>query len=140
MFRDREEELARLEAELLAEEEPEETGTPEDDTDYEEAYDDGSDIAYDGEYEEDYDEDYEEDYEEDPEEADPPYQAEYPTYDTGYHAYNTDRSDTDLEDYSEAVRTAKRSGCLTGAMIVLCLITLGVLGLLALILYSRGLL
>ena len=123
MFRDRAEELARLEAELLAaEEEPEETPEAED---YEEEYDDYE-VC-----EEEYDDP--EEYLEDEEDAQPPVTQ-------GYDIYNTDVSDEDLETYAQEFRAPKRGGCATFLVILLCILTLGVLGFVLLVLRQRGLL
>lgn len=136
MFRDTEEELARLEAELLAEEDP----APEEAED-----------TYEEDYEEEYD-DYEDGYdpydadEDDADETDPleeyygveKPEADYPVYTAGYHAYNTDQTDEDLMAYAEAVRTPKRSGCFTVLVVILCLLSIGALGLLLLILRQWG--
>lgn len=110
MFRDASEELARLEAELLAEEED----TPELPLPEEEEYFD--------DYEDDYD-----DYEEE----------DYPVYTHGYQAYNTDVSDEDLETYSETVREGKSSRGLLVTALILCLLTLAVLSVIAYA-YTQG--
>ena len=48
------------------------------------------------------------------------------TVTAGYQAYNTDRSDEDLETYSETVRKADRSiGALSIVLILLALLILG---------------
>ena len=112
MFRDRSEELARLEAEPREEDEFE-------DEDYEEYEDE--------EYE---DEDYEdEDYEDD-----------YTPVTEGYEIYNTDDTDEDLEAFAQEVRAPKRGGFTAFLAVLLCLLTLGLLGLIILVLHQRGLL
>jgi len=89
MFRDRDEELDRLEAALQEEDDEE---------------------AYEEEYE---DEEYEED--EDQEEAALP----------DFDAYNSDVTDDDLEEFSEAVYEGRRKshlGLLAFMLVVLCLV------------------
>ena len=104
MFKDKEEALRRLEAELLQEEEEE---TP--DGEYEE----------DEEYgEEDYEEDYEEDdYEADEEDSDGEYwEEEEPVRQmprgmaARVKAYNTDALEADLDEYSRKVYKARSRG------------------------------
>lgn len=88
MFRDTQEELERLEHELLAEEPQPET-----------------------EEEEDYDE-----FLEEPDSDEPivyrnfsnHYGADLRNYATGYKAYNSDNVDTDLEQFSHEVRDGKK--------------------------------
>lgn len=104
MFRDASEELARLEAELLAaEEETPEQSFPEED-----------------EYFDDYEDEYD-DYEDE----------DYPVYTDGYQAYNTDVSDEDLDSYSESVRKGTASRGLLVTALILCLLTLAVVSLIA---------
>ncbi len=124
MFKDASEELERLQAELLAEEEPEE------------------------EYEEE--ETYEEDpwlYEDTAPEGDPviyqnysnDYGKELRNYASGYRAYNSDITDEDLEDYSEQVRQGRGSGSFLGVLAILLVLALLAV-LLAWWLYERGVL
>ena len=94
MFRDTEKELARLEAELLAEE-PE--ASPEDLT------------------------------EEEP---------EIPNY----HAYNTDITDEDLEEYCQDIRSSGKSGISLALAFLLCLLTAGLVALVYLFLRQEGIL
>jgi len=120
MFRDASEELARLEAELLAAEEADE--------DIEEEY-----------YDSDQDDEAEEAYEE--EDGYAAYDEDDPAIYAGkFVAYNTDQTDEDLESYAEAVRTPKRSGCMPFLIVLLCLLTVSVVALVILILRQRGLL
>ena len=121
MFRDASEELARLEAELLAAEEADE------DTE-EEYYDSDQDYEAEEAYEEEDDE-YEAYDEDDP-----------AIYAGKFVAYNTDQTDEDLESYAEAVRTPRRSGCMPFLIVLLCLLTVSVVALVILILRQRGLL
>lgn len=102
MFRDTEKELARLEAELLAEEETIE--------------------------------EMDENYHQDPEEPE-----EAPVIER-YRVYNTDITDEDLEAYAEAVRTPGKGGLSGFLVVLLCLLTLGIVALVALYLYQEGLL
>ena len=109
MFRDASEELERLQAELLAEEEPE--APVEEEIEDEEVY-----------------EEYEEDTE--PE--------EYENYATGYRAYNTDNSDEDLQAYSEDMRSGGkgRGGCCL--TVIACVLMLILAGLLLWIAQAKG--
>lgn len=111
MFRDTSEELERLQAELLAEEESDEALSQEPP-------------------EEEYD-DCEEEYEEDEE------PEVYPNYASGYRAYNSDTSDEELEEYSEDVRAGKTRGgnCLA---LIACFLALILAGLVLWITYAMG--
>ena len=118
MFRDASEELARLEAELLAEEGPEEELLPEEEESWE--------------------------YEDDQPEVFQNYSNHYGSnlrnYANGYNAYNTDRTDEDLEAYSEEVRkgSGKKIGCLA---VILCLLTVALAAAMVVwMAYERGLL
>ncbi len=114
MFRDASEELERLQAELLSEDEPEEALSPPPEEEFP------------------YEEEYEESF---PQEDDPV----YPNYANGYRAYNTDISDEDLEDYSEQVcqgRTS-RGGCCLGVIALFLGLILAVL-ILGYFAYTRG--
>ncbi len=116
MFRDASEELKRLQAELLAEEEPEEMPDEEP-------------VEEDPLYDE-YD---------DTRPADGPviyqnfsnnYGKNLRNYASGYRAYNTDHSDEDLDEYSEEILqpNTSRGGCLLALIaIVLALAIIGVL-------------
>ena len=95
MFRDTEEELQRLEEELLAADEEE---LDEEELD-EEEYDEEED--FDEEYDDDEDD---EDFEEEDEVIVPALK--------GYKVYNSDRCDVNLDRYSEDVYRGRRSGCL----------------------------
>ena len=113
MLRDRDEELQRLNQDLLAQEEPEQ----------EEILD-----------EETLDELLEEDTQIEDTEA-------YVNYSNGYRAYNTDKTDTDLESFSEAVRTPAKDKSLTFLSVLALALTGGiVLVLIYLLLKFRGLL
>ena len=88
MFRDAEEELQRLEEELLS-------------ADEEEEYDE----------DEECDEDFDEEYDEDDEDFEEEDEVIVPAP-KGYKVYNSDRCDVNLECYSEEVYRGRRSGCL----------------------------
>lgn len=117
MFRDKEEELQRLQAQLL-EEEPEE----DEEFDFSEELEDLSD----------------DEYPEDPgvyQNFSNDYGRQLRNYASGYKAYNTDKTDTDMDRFSESVRNTKpRSGL--GWLLPL-LVALGILGA-ALWLYLKG--
>lgn len=131
MFKDTDEALARLEAELLQEDACAQT---EEDRE-----------AGDG-YEEDYDR-----TEEFPEEAllyektaswDEPmvYQNFSNNYgQEDYRAYNADTSDEDLEEYSEEVFRGESSGGITALVMIVCFLLLGITAFLLFLLYlQRG--
>lgn len=124
MFRDTSEELARLEAELLAEEEPEEE-LPEEETEEDPWLYEDTRPAAEPEVFQNYSNDY---------------GRNLRNYASGYRAYNSDHTDEDLDDYSEAVRRGKRSknGCLT-AIVCFLAVALGAAIILWLA-YERGLL
>ena len=112
MFRDRDEELRRLEEALLEEEEEEQKQRIEEEIEEErqrarreEEEEEEDDISF-----------YQPDDTED-DEADT-----FPNYANNYRAYNSDRVDVDLDEYSEQVRQEpKRGSCLlTLALILLC--------------------
>lgn len=114
MFRDASEELQRLQAELLAEEEPAEL-PPEEPEEEEEFFDEYEDTrpAGDPEVFQNYSNDY---------------GKNLRNYASGYRAYNSDTTDEDLEEYSESVREGKtsRGGCLLALIaIVLALAIVG---------------
>ena len=130
MFKDTDQELARLSEELLMAEEEEEFDEYEEEEDYEE-------------FEEDYEEDdCVEDYEEQ-EEAPPEYiyedtraaqgPAVYQNYSndygrnlrnyaTGYQAYNSDDCDEDLDAFSEEVYEEPEERSNTGLLILACVL------------------
>ena len=113
MFRDRDEELRRLEEALLEEEEEEQKQRIEEEIEEERQK------ARRDEAEEEEEDDisfYQPDDTED-DEADT-----FPNYANNYRAYNSDRVDVDLDEYSEQVRQEpKRGSCLlTLALILLC--------------------
>lgn len=113
MFRDRDEELQRLEEALLEEEEEEQKQRIEEEIEEERQK------ARRDEAEEEEEDDisfYQPDDTED-DEADT-----FPNYANNYRAYNSDRVDVDLDEYSEQVRQEpKRGSCLlTLALILLC--------------------
>lgn len=107
MFRDTSEELARLEAELLAEEEPEEELPEEEEPAEPWQYEDTR-AACEPEVFQNYSNDY---------------GKGLRNYASGYRAYNADDCDEDLEAYSEEVRRGKKKapGCLTLAICLLIL-------------------
>ena len=121
MFRDTSEELARLEAELLKEEEPEAEALLEEKEEdpwlYEDTMPEEEDVVF---------QNYSNDY-----------GKNLRNYASGYRAYNTDETDEDLDSYSEEVHRGKRSGgCLT---VVLCLLVLALAaGAIVWIAYQRG--
>ena len=110
-FKDKEEALRRLEAELLQEEE-----TPEEEYDEE---------VYDEEYDEDeaYDEEYdEEDSEEDWEEESP---RQLPGWMAGrVKVYNTDALEADLDEYSQKVYRSRSRGRWVAAVALILLAAL----------------
>ena len=117
MFRDKEEELQRLQEQLL-EEEPE----AEEEFDFAEemaVLPDDEEMADDGVYQ-----NYSNDY-----------GRQLRNFATGYKAYNADKTDTDMDRFSESVRNAK-TGPGLGWLLPL-LVALGVLGA-ALWLYLKG--
>lgn len=108
MFRDTSEELARLEAELLSEEEPEEELPEEEEEDDPWQYEDTR-AAAEPEVFQNYSNDY---------------GRSLRNYATGYRAYNSDDCDEDLDTYSEEVRLGKKSrvGCLGVAICLIAVI------------------
>ena len=139
MFKDTDQELARLEAELLKVEEP--------DTDYAEDLEE--------EYEEDYEDQYEEAEEELPEyyyqdtrAADGPgvyqnYSNDYGrnlrNFASGYQAYNTDDCDEDLDEYSDDVQSGAPERGNNVLLALACALTLAGAAALLLLLRLRGL-
>ena len=120
MFKDKEEALRRLEAELLQEEEEQEESEAWEEEDWEEDPEE----AWDG----DPDEEEEEDQDEEDEE-DGPYEAPAHRYRVPHgRAYNADRVDEDLEEFSEKIYNAdKRSRgrwIAAGVLIVLAAVLL----------------
>ena len=121
MFKDTQDELNRLEAELWAEEDED---LPED--------------QWDQETEELDEEDYEDDYEEydDPEEDRTSriyantYEAPVRNFANGYRAYNTDRCDEDLDEYSEAVEKEPANRGILGLAVTAMVLLTGILGIL----------
>ena len=112
MFRDASEELERLQAELLAEEEPAEEISPEPPEEEYDPYDEYEDTR--------------------PAEGPAVYQnysndygKNLRNYASGYRAYNTDTCDDDLDEYSEDVRSGGKKrgcGCLTAMVLFLLLV------------------
>ncbi len=141
MFRDASEELARIEAELLAEEEPEAT------EDYDEEYEDDSDGNYDGVYEEDDSDDREDPwlYEDTAPAKDSVIYQNYSNdygknlrnYASGYHAYNSDTADEDLEEYSQQVYEGRKSGR-GGTLAVILILILLLAGVLVFLAWKKG--
>lgn len=125
MFRDQSEELERLQAELLAEEEPEEVIPPQPEEEEENfaEYEDTRPAQGAGVYQ-----NYSNDY-----------GKNLRNYASGYRAYNTDETDEDLDEYSEEVRAGEKKrggGCLVAIALILALILGAVAALLFAI--SRG--
>ena len=120
MFRDRQEELDRLQEQLL-EEEPEEL--EEEYTEEEEYLDAEVDdllAANDqGENPQTYN-NYSNDY-----------GRQLRNYASGYKAYNSDRTDEDLEEYSQQVLHPQKEKGITGLLILAMLLLLGIGGVLA---------
>ena len=121
MFRDRKEELERLQEQLL-EEEPEELVE-----EYEEEY---------GEYLEAELEDLlnANDQGENPRtyhNYSNDYGRQLRNFASGYKAYNTDRTDEDLEEYSQQVLEPPKEKGITGLLILAMLLLLGIGGVLA---------
>ena len=127
MFRDASEELERLQAELLAEEEPAEElpKEPPEEEIYEEyeEYEDTRAAQGPAVYQ-----NYSNDY-----------GKNLRNYASGYRAYNSDTSDEDLDAYSEDVRSGgkTRGGCCLAVIAVLLALILAALVLLGLA-YARG--
>jgi hypothetical protein len=121
MFKDTDEELARLASELLKAEEEEIEEYDEED------YEEYEDATYDEE--EVYDEDYEEYTSE---EELPAYAYEdtrvrqdpvvYQNYSNGYQAYNSDDCDEDLDAFSEDVYDAEDERSNTGLIVTACVL------------------
>lgn len=115
MFRDRDEELRRLQEQLLEEEEPEENADLEEDEDFETEedldalLDEDTEIGASGVYQ-----NYSNDY-----------GRNLRNYATGYKAYNADRTDTDLERYSDAVREEPKRSSAVAWFVVLLLVLMG---------------
>ncbi len=114
MFRDKDEELQRLNEDLLAQEAPEQTDTLDEET-LDSLLKEDTQIG-------------------EPEEG-------YANYSNGYRAYNTDKTDTDLDSFSEAVREPGKDKVLTFlSVLALALAGAIVLVLVFLVLKFRGLL
>ena len=117
MFRDKEEELQRLQEELLEQEEPEEVPEETEDTEdlldedvLEELLQDTRAAEDDGVYQNYSNE----------------YGKQLRNFASGYRAYNSDKVDTDLEEFSRQVEEPKRH---TGLLVVAALLTVAVLAL-----------
>ena len=112
MFRDTSEELARLEAELLAEEVPEQEQPLEEEEEedipwkFEDTRPADGRVIY---------QNYSNDY-----------GKGLRNYASGYRAYNTDDSDEDLEDYAEDVRQGKKEKGILGLAVTACLLALAI--------------
>lgn len=124
MHRDREEELQRLQEQLLEETEPTEEETEEilDEETLEELLSESSQIQNTRVYQ-----NFSNDY-----------GKNLRNYASGYNAYNSDTSDTDLESYSEAVREPKKTGGLTWLAVVVLALMLMVVGAIAWMCFSLG--
>lgn len=109
MFRDTKEELDRLEAELLAQEEPAQS------------QEDALEEALLDEILKEYGADAQQ------EES----TVIYKNYSNGYTAYNSDKTDEDLEEFSEAVREPKKDRSILVLSIVALVLMAGILGILA---------
>ena len=121
MFRDRQEELDRLQEQLL-EEDPEELEEEYEDEDeeYLDAEVDDLLAANDqGENPQTYN-NYSNDY-----------GRQLRNYASGYKAYNSDRTDEDLEEYSQQVLHPQKEKGITGLLILAMLLLLGIGGVLA---------
>ena len=116
MFQDAKEELKRLEAELLAEEMPEDNGQEAflSEETVEELLEDSR-VAEGGAVYSNYSN---------------AYGKNLRNYASGYKAYNADKTDQDLESYSEAVREPKRSGGTAVLVALALLLTAAVVGVL----------
>lgn len=112
MWRDAEEELQRLEAELLAEEEPVEEEDLLEDALLDELLQDtrAENVGVYQNFSNDYG-------------------KKLRNYASGYKAYNSDKTDEDLECYSETVREPEKG--ITGLVITAIALTLGILAVLA---------
>lgn len=99
MFRDADEELQRLEEELLAQEEEDE----EEDEEYDE---------------DDEDEEYDDD--------EPEYEV-IPAPVKNYKVYNSDKTDVNMNRYSEDVYSGRKTGCLAWLFVILTAAVLVVL-------------
>jgi hypothetical protein len=93
MFRDREEELQRLQDQLLEEEDPQPEEALPDDDDFDDLLSENQPIE-DPEIYQNYSNDY---------------GKNLRNYASGYRVYNSDKTDTDLDTYSESVREGQPS-------------------------------
>ncbi len=119
MFKDASKELARIEAELLAEEpeeEPVDAQPEEDPWAYEDTAPARGSVIY---------QNYSNDY-----------GKNLRNYASGYHAYNSDTTDEDLEEYSQQVHEGKRSG--GGVLAVLLVLILLLSGVLLFVAWQKG--
>ena len=114
MFRDTSEELARLEAELLAEEEPEQEQQPLEEEDVEEDLPWRFDDTRPAEGRVIY-QNYSNDY-----------GKGLRNYASGYRAYNADDSDEDLDTYAEDVYQGKKEKGILGLAVTACLLALAI--------------
>ena len=128
MFKDTDEALARLEAELLREEEETEVLPEEEEYEYEEDFEEEADLP------EEYDID-------DTRPADGPviyqnysnnYGKNLRNFASGYRAYNSDITDEDLDVYSEDVLQTEPEKSNTPLILVVCLLLLGIVAVLLL--------
>lgn len=109
MFRDRQEELDRLQEQLLEEEEPEEVLESEDEDGYldEEELNmllDGNDQGENPRVYQNYSNDY---------------GRNLRNYATGYKAYNADKTDEDMDSYSQAVLEPKKDRGITALLLLM---------------------
>lgn len=115
MYRDREEELQRLQEQLLEVEEPAQEQDEEellDEDTLEELLSDSSQIKNTRVYQ-----NFSNDY-----------GKNLRNYASGYNAYNSDKADTDLDSYSEAVREPKKTDGLLWLAVVLLAMMAAVVG------------
>ena len=110
MFKDRDEELWRIQQALLAEEPEEESDEDADFLPEETTISNGSGVY---------------------KNFSNSYGASLRNYASGYRAYNRDKTDDDLEEYSQDVWEGKPKGRLTGLVVAIVLLSLGILGILA---------
>ena len=114
MFRDREEELRRIQEQLLEDEEPEAEETDQLlDEDTLDALLSDSQQSQNPQVYQNFSNDY---------------GKNLRNYASGYKAYNSDRTDTDLDSFSEAVREPKQAGKLLWLAFVLLALAVAVVG------------
>lgn len=127
MYRDREEELQRLQKQLLEDEEPAQEQEEEeeellDEETLEELLNESSQIKNTKVYQ-----NFSNDY-----------GKNLRNYASGYKAYNSDRIDTELDSYSEAVREPKKTGGLMWLAAVLLALMAAVVGAIVWMCFGQG--